>query len=590
MTVNGITITTGATRKPLGQTFMAKYFSGLRNVPVTAAANNGIAGHKWTVNNKDITGVYSDEAAVATYQGGTTKAAILKEFPASKWAASVALYRNGEFKSNETPTAVLGYHSVSVPNGVTLSLYADATTGLINKAVFYYEYVAVVGAYSKVNDTTAVTYYTAHSASKTINVKGTLTFAKDSYVLVSPWGDNSASTEFISIKAATVKTNASVSAYTNTSVTVDGTKYSYNKYLVDDRSNTTAYSFVGTYDFVVDSYGNVIGIKDHTAAFSTASVVTAVAGFDKTVTTDYGNTTQKFVQTVALDGTVANYMVADNEFNNGTTVTTKLVAGGKYTVSGPDANGLYTLTTFAIAGGDPSTSAPLKADVLSANTAFTAKTTSVTLNNASHKAYITSDTKFVYFSGSKSTLKVTVQTGSITDSLTASNAVFFYGADKDGNYVVTNVVIGKTVAPVTAPDMLYVVTTAKIGATADGNLFEVYSATTGEKMVITCASSVNSLTAGFNTYTKNAKGVYALSAATTTTYTFVSKFGTKITATGSSELVDVEAGNAIIVDVDPTANEDAISTLAEFTTAKTTFNAVVDSTSNVTMIFVTNRA
>ena len=208
-------------------------------------------------------------------------------------------------------------------NGYTATIVDEDNDGDADKVVVVIEYLAEV---TKVNAATASTDRSVNMTVTDTTGKVTVTnvetenFEKGDLILVVPSSDNKDGFKTpLEMKKAEVVT-ATVSAYyksdagkANGSVTAGGVKYSYNGiyahtsdalgYTLATSTGASGYSLgKGTYNFYLDTNGNVIGVKPAENAIADFAYIAAVGE----------NAFQQYntVQAILSDGTVGTYTVS----------------------------------------------------------------------------------------------------------------------------------------------------------------------------------------------------------------------------------------------------------------------------------------
>lgn len=355
----------------------------------------------------------------------------------------------------------------------------------------------------------------------------------------------------------------------------------------------THVAFGTEYRFFLDENGCIFGAKSTAEApvvsgsslfYATYfySLVEADGDFGATITTYY-------VQGVDGTGAEVRYQITKavydaNKANTSGTNTDKLytvtVAEAKDAGNGDLAGDYATLTALPAAG-----------TTAAGNTASTA--VAATSKKVAPNFYYASDVKFIYVTGSASTLKTTVVDG--VKALAAGSAYWYYGtkAESATNYDVKFVFInaskpadpdatgtGIMAAFETDDSTTTVPYTKADGTTGTAYIHVVYI--DGVKTEIMTASATK-LT-GFTAYTVSAQGLYAQG----TTYSAVvsgaitNNYNGAITV-GTAE--DKDVTNATIVNV--SGNKLADSLTATTLAATETVSLVLDAAGNVVVIYIT---
>jgi len=322
----------------------------------------------------------------------------------------------------------------------------------------------------------------------------------------------------------------------------------------------------------IDATGAVVAMTAVDTSID-AGLVYVVDKYSLTASTNnYGGTaTSWYAQCVDMSGKEVSYLVAAE--------------------SDVPADGLYKVTQ--------NYNTTLKANVATFGTADVANTADgVAVSAASNTAGVTSTTKvannyyyadgvkFIYVSGSKDTLKVSVKEGA---QKIAAGVAYDYYATKgvyDANYTVQYVIVaGSESTAVASTDVVYVAvgTTTKTATYTQANgqpgtayVYNVYI--NGEAKEV--MSTASSLTTGFKTYSVDAvTGMYSFETLSEGVYTDIgvtNLYGTKLTA-GTDKFVDSEAGSAKIVDL---AYAAMTAAQKENATEATTLNDLIGSSSN----------
>jgi hypothetical protein len=289
MTVGGVTITTGATRSYVTSDNTVKYdgvsdgfaqfcethFSTLKLTEATTDAF-GRPAHKWMKSTTTI-GTYPD-TAVMTYTTAVTGKALYTAVLNAGYTfdTTVPVVRNGGTANNYDVATFAASTTAEGGNGTAIEVYANATTGVVTKIVVVATYLASVTiTTADVASTTSVDesvltmdvteasipnltvaatakvsgYAAAFAAAKAAAADGTT-----AYVLVTPNGDNSASTTSLTL-AIPESATLTATSYTSTSFTAGGTTYKYSDTLASGQE-VTVFTAVTAY---FDTYGYVIG-------------------------------------------------------------------------------------------------------------------------------------------------------------------------------------------------------------------------------------------------------------------------------------------------------------------------------------------
>lgn len=173
-------------------------------------------------------------------------------------------------------------------------------------------------------------------------------------------------------------------------------------------------------------------------------------------------------------------------------------------------------------------------------------------------AYVNADTKYILVSGASGNLETALYTGSINYDLAAisptgaskvSGIYMLLTQDGNGNAVAKAVVINTTdIAVEGEPIYVSANQTQAKAATADGYVFEVYNAKTGELMEILLESAA-ALPVGFFTYTYDEdSNIYEIGSAyanVVTNTTYVSAYNGLL---ATDILFNIDASKAVVID------------------------------------------
>ena len=285
--------------------------------------NNIYKDYAWEVNNSGdavVLDVYYNGASVANTMTGSQ------------------MFKGGD-KLSKAANA-LGIAALpALGNGSTVVLVDEDDDGSVDKIVMTYSYLA------KVTKVTAATSTTDRKVTLNVNVAGvtnatpeTEKFAKDEYILVTPAGTYTAAVagnpgtpasytenfnEPLDMASAEIVTGAINAYYRNTatyassamtglkndgSVTVDGTKYSYDKsfnskdVLGADLSAGSYKLNKATYNFYLDANGYVIGVEVKQDAINDYAYIIAVG--------EDAFQSSKVVKALLSDGTIKTLTVS----------------------------------------------------------------------------------------------------------------------------------------------------------------------------------------------------------------------------------------------------------------------------------------
>ena len=327
--------------------------------PATKTDSYGYDTRAWRQDGRVITNYYRTGEVVATITDmGTTGNNIYKEY---SWevnnsgdAVALDVYYNGTpvantktgsemFKTGDKLSKAanaLGIAALpALGNGSTVVLVDEDDDGSVDKIVMTYSYLA------QVTKVTAATSTSDRKVTLNVNVAGvtnatpeTEKFAKDEYILVTPAGTYTAAvagnpgtpasyTENFSapldMASAEIVTGSINAYYRNTatyassvmtglkndgSVTVDGTKYSYDKsfnskdVLGADLSAGSYKLNKATYNFYMDANGYIIGVEVKQDAINDYAYIIAVG--------EDAFQSSKVVKTLLSDGTIKTLTVS----------------------------------------------------------------------------------------------------------------------------------------------------------------------------------------------------------------------------------------------------------------------------------------
>ncbi|MBE6972704.1 MAG: S-layer homology domain-containing protein [Ruminococcaceae bacterium] len=381
------------------------------------------------------------------------------------------------------------------------------------------------------------------------------------------------------------KSTTKVDGITYDVLTVDGKDYivntgANNTGLQDDASTLT--NFNNTYKFVIAANGKIVGWEIVSGQADLTNVVYVVAVYEVAATDNtYGTQSYKlYAQGIDMAGKEVTYVLAvaqddkndvDGDGNNQLDVlydegytamgltyapnsTLSGFSAGFYSFEKSNVNkaaALGVMIPDAVPTAYDKTTAPLyekATDMIGEN--LTGKSTNIKTTEGT--AYLTENTKFLVYEGSKTTLSSALTTGSITHNFTA-DAPILLSRNSDGNKIVEVVVINKDPDSIVTGDYIYIADT-KIDYTNDmGNVYSVYDAE-GQVIEITVDGAVG---AGFYQFATDAEGLTTLTNINGATDVKLNqKFDTVFNnelVTGNIDHFDVS--KAIIVD---TRDEDLI--------------------------------
>ncbi len=372
--------------------------------------------------------------------------------------------------------------------------------------------------------------------------------------------------------------------------------------------------FTKEYVLYLDHEGKWIEICDVQNAPAVQSDIVYVNGVYTNTTADaYGTPTiNYYAQTVDLAGAEGKVLIGVKVGNAAVVGVDTLVSGFKtFAVSSTPAAAALGIQTASNAPTSwHATNSPVFTSAINKVGGEVLTVASTYITTDAGKAYLNSNTAFLFIKGAGAALETKVVTGGI-NSTVANDALVVLSKDADGNYVVNAVIAGTeyTNAGLNASDYIYVAdaqtTPAQVpGANSTTNyVYTVYNAATGASMTIN-ATNTTIAASGFYAY-KVVDGVYTIGEKVTEATApaagayyaeaYTSKFGTKITTT---QMSDVEAGAAIVVDTRTAAEIAAdevpaitdlatINTLKLAQTSKTATFDCMKAATGVSIIFIT---
>ena len=569
----------------------------------------GFKGNKWeygTGSDKEI-GIYSTAKVVASY---TTASEVTfgDLYKLGDWTAdAITIQENGntatgkvKFNTSDGNSSSLTWKgskeevsAFSGYDGAVVNIVDQDDDGVIDAVLVVYGYLAEV---TKVNAATAsadrnieLDVYDNATAQKI--TYETENYAKGDYVIVYPDAvltDNnlSSSTELLKVEVAESVTG-SCTAYTGsatnnyTAVTVDGTKYEVGATAkIKETVSLTDGEFTV---YLLNGYAVAVMADDNYSA-DISGIVYVTATATKGVNSQGDEV--YYVKTVGMDGT---YTVIQTKVNPGS-----LTADTFYMMD-KDSDGEYVFTaatdnkklTDSIDHINNDNNEYYAVDTLKDATSLKPDTKSIVVDGDSNaKAYLTSNTRYIFVDGTKTT----IVTGGITKL--APDATKVLVSKTDDAYEVEAMIFTGSYSASVGGDVLYIANATKTGENANGDTYEAYNMD-GEKITITLESAP---AAGkFYNYSVDGDGVYTLDEVGTATggddgayyvtgtSVLVSKYGTLLTV--GTSFADVEAANMVVVDLDGAEDVEDIEDL----TGATGFNgAILIADDEVVIVFVTD--
>lgn len=337
------------------------------------------------------------------------------------------------------------------------------------------------------------------------------------------------------------KSTTKIDSITYDVLTVAGKDYIvYTNSLITgilDNNASALTNFNNTYKFYVAANGKIVGWETVSGQADLTNVVYVVDVYEVSSTdATYGNVSNKlYAQCIDMDGKEVTYLLAvgddatdmDGDGNTTNDVlyddTALTNMGLTYTV-GTSVTGftpgfysfeksninkaanLGIMIPTVVASAYDKVSAPLyQKTTTMIGQSLTGKSTHILTTEGT--AYLTANTKFLVYDGSKTTLATALTVGSITHSFTADVPVLLT-RNTDGNKVVEVVVINKDPDSVVTGDYIYVSAVSaanKVSTTDLGDVYEAYNAK-GEVIEITVTKGY-SMVAGFYQFATDADGV-----------------------------------------------------------------------------------
>ena len=538
--------------------------------------NNIYKDYAWEVNNS------GDAVALDVYYNGASVANTM---------TGSQMFKGGD-KLSKAANA-LGIAALpALGNGSTVVLVDEDDDGSVDKIVMTYSYLA------KVTKVTAATSTTDRKVTLNVNTTNvtaatpeTEKFAKDEYILVTPAGTYTAATtnpvaaakytenfnEPLDMASAEIVTGAINAYYRNTatysasamatlkndgSVTVDGTKYSYDKsfnskdVLGADLSAGSYKLNKATYNFYMDANGYVIGVEVKQDAISDYAYIIAVGEdvFEE----------NNVVKALLSDGTIKTLTVSSKS-NMATALTNTTTDKGKIFAYSINANNEIVLDDLT---------PPYYADV-NKSINFT-KGYSIISDGSGVVAYATDTTVFMYVDGKGN---VTTFTGkSNAPSISSKPASVAYETKTvNGSSVkyATFVVLYDVKAETTmTTNYLYVEGKTGFAQDVNGDPVYLYKVVLNGKEV-TIAADSSTVAAGYvYTYGYN-ESLYTGSDAEKGVYTLE-----KLTDTARLDQYNVVAlapNNNVLVTGSTTGNKDAVQYIISDTTEIVDLTAEVPS-------------
>ena len=494
-------------------------------------------------------------------------------------------------------------------NGYTVELYADAEKN-ITTIVVTEGYLALVGKTTAANpkkETPASVELTVYEVGGQPNGKPiTVTddpdvagdlfdvlagYNKGDYVEVfcNPGWDTTGADAIIAVESVTAVsgkiTKLVKGAHNTTSkLSIAGDQYALNNEAINLTTKKTIGSSINSELKVgaegtvyVDANGCVLGYKEKSAGDTVTELFYAVATFIKTEDTAFDTVTKYYVQGVDASGKEVIYQITAANYSSGIT------------------QGLYAAS---VAEATDSSNDDLKAEYATLKTIAKSDTEDAVTGDVNVKAsaikiadgyYYASGVKFIYVSGSKSNLTVTIKTGAQTVD---AKDVTYYGTKSKtaANYDVSVVFIpGKASDEVTSADIVYGAEKAVSASTTldetgkPAYIHNVYINGV-ETEVITKSDAPIS---GFKTYSVNSEtGLYTFTDYKTNVKEgkITNNYNGRISFSGVN---DVDVSEATIINVSGNSEADGL-TAADLDTTETVTFVLNTAKNTAALVFITN--
>ena len=571
------------------QQFCEKYFTDLKKVSGETDAF-GRPGYTWQYNKEDVT-FAADEADYTIVVSKADK-------DAEYWATEA----NKKLDIDDATTVKNGFAGDAYEIGDVVEYYVGDNNEVSKIIVTRYTADVITDVDTDVKKDDAedgVTAYITFDKAGTFNNTDIAGYNADTYVedavvaLVEGTGDYK--DEIIgSYVAETVE--GAITAYTSTTYTIDGTKYTMTKSADDEIAQKVDFK-EGSYKLYLDNNGYVIKTEVVEGTSTIGDAFYLVTTWMETSKAYNETTYTYYAQIVHLDGTVEEIEIAsvDNNSDKGA-VDTYLegLSGAFYTdtktETSKDSDVFVKLAAWD-SGDDYDVAA------VDFNDGDKIKTDDKKLGSY----YLNDKTVYVVVEGNGSKLSVTTKTGSVsftaTDDDDAAQVIYSTeNGSKVANYVV--ITTGDFAAAETG-EYIYVAADTKGSNVSGGFAYTVYDME-GNEVEIVEKDATKAPAAGFYTYSVDEDDLYTLSDKITDSTvvadaTYTSYYGDLLT---SSKFTDYDASKLVIVDTHDTDGDysKSVTTLAAMQDAAkngytVTFDAVVDANDEtVTFIVVTNVA
>ena len=597
------------------------YDSKLTKVTAGQETDYGMPATTWyypTQATGDKIGTYATKQPLATWTTGIQDITDGQLYTALGNTGTLTIYMNGASTSQTvTPAKGSDTKSLAAYKGATLYAVDTDDDGVAERLCVAYPFLAQVTKVTEATDSadrkvTLKVWNDTDGSALTGVTYETEEYTKDDYVLVYVTGSmatvrgmnaSTMSSKIIEVKDAetVVGQVTSVSGDNGnavTALTVNGTKYTVaggslaNKGLTD--SNTVATSSFGwnpTYTLLL-SNGYVMGVDGDSVAADIENLVYVTKQYYE-VTNSYGETHWQ-VEAISLDGTIEIY---DGGIKGVDGANVSAVnSAGFYVV---EENGDYykfTKATDTTSQALDNATHYYGTNALASAIDMKADTTSIAItpvhSDGDNRAYVTDTTRVIFVDGTGSKLTVTVSNGAVRQHIAASAPVLL---SKDGNsYVVEAIIVNAK--QVSATDEVVYLDGTPRGQNSNGYEYRMYSLETGEYTTVTVDASTQ--VSGYKTYSVDADGVYTFSNVSGASgkngdgvYSIAavgnfSRYNNLISVSGSPAIEDLDAGDAVIINLDST-NDDALS-LSDLDDAATLVGTVYVEDEVVIAIVVTS--
>ncbi|OUN06781.1 S-layer homology domain-containing protein [Flavonifractor sp. An9] len=570
------------------QQFCEKYFTDLKKVSGETDAF-GRPGYTWQYNKEDVT-FAADEADYTIVVSKADK-------DAEYWATEA----NKKLDIDGATTVKNGFAGDAYEIGDVVEYYVGDNNEVSKIIVTRYTADVITDVDTDVKKDDAedgVTAYITFDKAGPFNNTDIAGYNADTYVkdavvaLVVGAGDHK--NEVIGSYVAE-SVEGAITAYTTTSYTIGGTKYTMAG-VVDDEIAQKVDFKEGSYKLYLDNNGYVIKTEVVEGTSTIGDAFFVVTTWVEKTTAYNEETYTYYAQIVHLDGTVEEIEIATAEGTTERDAVKGYLDGLKgttvfYTDTKHEVNKDVSVKLSAWDSGDD-----YKVGAVDFDKADKIKADDKKLKDT---YYLTDKTVYVVVEGNGSKLSVTSKTGGVSFTATSNDdaAQVIYSMEngsKVANYVV--ITTGDFAAAETG-DYIYVAADTKGSNVSGGFAYTVYDME-GNEVEIVEKDATKAPAAGFYTYSVDEDDLYTLSDKITdstvvTDATYTSYLGDLLT---SSKFSDYDASKLVIVDTHDTDGDysKSVTTLAAMQAAAkngytVTFDAVVDANDEtVTFIVVTD--